>query len=59
MRVSMNMLKQYVDVPLSPEEYAGLRAMVGKKMKVSEETYSNFGLSGIEQKDGTECKTAE
>lgn len=44
---------------VSPEEYAGLRAMVGKKMKVSEETYSNFGLSGIEQKDGTECKTAE
>ncbi len=44
---------------VSPEEYAALRAAVNDKVKVSDKTYANFGISGSDAKDVTGCKTAE
>ena len=45
MRVSMNMLKQYVDVPLSPEEYARRMIMSGTAVEGVEDV--SGGISGV------------
>lgn len=45
---------------VSPEEYAALKAQVGTKMKISRQTYINFGLTPPQDgKEVAECRTEE